>query len=106
MTVRVGMFRDATTIACGQDLVRRRRKRRRPGPSLHGLAGAAAAHRKERKQANEEEATQESHAKRDGKGTQLVSVMITHSPLRHARQIVLQAWSTTKKPAGPLDKLV
>ncbi|WP_156992412.1 hypothetical protein [Paraburkholderia oxyphila] len=77
--VRAGVFRGAAMIARHDDRVRGKRNRRQAGTSLHGLACARATHGEERKQPNEEETTQDSHAWRSGEGTQLMHIMIAHS---------------------------
>ena len=61
------MFHDAATIAGREDLMRNVRHPRRIGTSLHGRARACAIHGEERELPNEEEATQEGHAERNGK---------------------------------------
>lgn len=49
-------------ITCRNDLVREKPHRRRVSTSLHGLARVCATHGEERKQPDEEETTQDSHA--------------------------------------------
>jgi hypothetical protein len=60
------MLRGIAMIARCHGPMHGKRNLRRACGSLHGLARAGAAHGSERKQANEKETAQESHAKRDG----------------------------------------